>query len=176
MEFDTPEVCPLVFRDDANLVLFFISWAYSVRFGGMHELAQAALHLQRRHKVDLRPLLTFADREVEDPDDQFALDHAWQDAVRCCVCRATATPRLDDATCAASSKLRGLAARLRDLATSATASSATRRAAQFTWLIRSSNAGEAAACPPRPDCNDFVIIGPAQGGAPSVDVLTLRRE
>jgi hypothetical protein len=120
VEFDTPEVCPLVFRDDANLVLFFISWAYSVRFGGMHELAQAALHLQRRHKVDLRPLLTYADSEVEDPDDQFALDHAWQDAAALASsCRATADAiDSDDAT------LRGflegyqdLAARLRDLAT-----------------------------------------------------------
>jgi hypothetical protein len=120
VEFDTPEVCPLVFRDDANLVLFFISWAYSIRFGGMHELAQAALHLQRRHKVDLRPLLTFADREVEDPDDQFALDHAWQDAAALALaCRATAAAlETDDATLHALLEgYEALAARLRDLAT-----------------------------------------------------------
>ena len=46
------------------MVLFFISWAFSVRFGGMHELAQAALHMQRKHKVDLKPLLTYADRDA----------------------------------------------------------------------------------------------------------------
>ena len=90
-----------------------------MRFGGMHELAQAALHLQRRHKVDLRPLLTFADREVEDPDDQFALDHAWQDAAAlAAACRATAAALdTDDATL--HTLLEGyeaLSARLHDLA------------------------------------------------------------
>src|SRR5262245_34320142 len=119
VEFDTADACPLAFRDDANLVLFFMSWAYSIRFGGMHELAQAALHLQRRHKVDLRPLLTFADREVEDPDDQFALDHAWQDAAALAsCCRATADALdSDDATLRGYLEgYEGLAARLRELA------------------------------------------------------------
>jgi hypothetical protein len=80
VEFDAEEVCPIQFAGDPVILLFFISWAYSLRFGGMHELAQATMHMQRYHKVDLRPLLTFADHEVEDEDDRFALEHAWQDA------------------------------------------------------------------------------------------------
>ena len=87
-----PEVCPLAFGGDATVVLFFISWAYSIRLGGMHELAQAALHMQRRHKVDLRPLLTFADRDIEDEDDRHPLEHAWQDAAPlAAACREVAT-------------------------------------------------------------------------------------
>jgi hypothetical protein len=92
VEFDGDEACPLAFGNDPRIVLFFISWAYSLRMGGMHELAQAAMHMQRRHRVDLRPLLTFADQEVEDEDDQHALDHAWQEPAALAVCaRAAAT-------------------------------------------------------------------------------------
>ena len=80
VEFETDEACPLAFGGDSTVVLFFISWAYSIRLGGMHELAQAALQMQRKHKVDLRPLLTFADRDIEDEDDQHAMEHAWQEA------------------------------------------------------------------------------------------------
>ncbi len=85
------EACPHTFGGDPIVVLFFISWAYSIRLGGMHELAQAAMHMQRKHKVNLRPLLTYADREVEDEDDRHALDHAWQDAAPlAAACRAVA--------------------------------------------------------------------------------------
>jgi hypothetical protein len=80
IEFDTDEPCPFGFLGHPTVVLFFISWAFSVRFGGMHELAQAALHMQRKHKVDLKPLLTYADRDATSEDDQRELAHAWQDA------------------------------------------------------------------------------------------------
>ena len=86
IEFDIDEPCPLRFEGDPSALLFFMSWAYSLRFGGMHELAQAAMHMQRHHKVDLKPLLTFADHNVEDDDDQFALDHSWQDSVPLATC------------------------------------------------------------------------------------------
>lgn len=79
VEFQTDEPCPFGFLGDPTVVLFFISWAFSMRFGGMHELAQAAMHLQRRHKVDLKPLLTYADRDAESDDDRRELERAWQD-------------------------------------------------------------------------------------------------
>ena len=119
VEFDTAEACPLGFAGDPTVLLFFISWAYSLRFGAMHELAQAAMHLQRRHKVDLRPLTTYADRNVEDDTDQRELDRAWQPAAPlAAAARAAATAlESDDA------RLRELTAgydelapRLRDLA------------------------------------------------------------
>lgn len=87
VEFETDETCPLAFAGDPTVVLFFASWAYTVRFGGQHELAKAALRMQRRHKVELRPLLRYADRDVEDPVDQRELDRAWQDPAplaECC--------------------------------------------------------------------------------------------
>ena len=87
VEFDAAEACPVAFGGDSTVVLYFVSWAYSLRFGAQHELAQAAMRMQRRHKVELRPLLRYADQDVEDATDQHELDHAWQDAAplaECC--------------------------------------------------------------------------------------------
>lgn len=87
VEFEGDEACPVAFGGDPTIVLFFASWAYSVRFGGQHELAQAAMRMQRRFKVELRPLLRYADRDVEDTADQRELDRAWQDPAplaECC--------------------------------------------------------------------------------------------
>ena len=67
--------------------MYFLSWAYSARFGASHEFSQAALILRGEFKIDLAPLLTFADRNVEDPEDQDILDRSWQDAgplAQCC--------------------------------------------------------------------------------------------
>ncbi|MDA0301204.1 MAG: hypothetical protein DWG80_03860 [Chloroflexi bacterium] len=82
VEFDpTPaEPCPVAFADDPVIVLFFQSWAYSLDFGGTHELAQAAQYLKTKQKVDLKPLLKYADRDVETPNDQRELDRSWQPA------------------------------------------------------------------------------------------------
>ncbi len=118
-EADDVETCPLGFAGDPTVVLFFISWAYTLRLGGQHELAQAAMHMQRRHKVDLRPLLTYADRDVEDEDDQHALDHAWQEpAALAASARAVATAlESDDAVLRElMAGYDDLAPRLRDLA------------------------------------------------------------
>ena len=108
------------FGGNAALLLFFMSWAYSLRFGGMHELAQAMLHMQRYHKVDPRPLLTFADHVVEDEDDQYALDHAWQDSAplaACCRSIADALESEDeDLQSFTAEYLPALAERLRELA------------------------------------------------------------
>lgn len=86
VEFDAAEPCPLDFLDNPEVVLFFASWAFSVRFGGQHELAQAALRLQRRHKIDLRPLTRYADRNVEDEADRRELERAWQDPAALATC------------------------------------------------------------------------------------------
>ncbi len=50
-------------------------------------MSVAALILRSEFKIDLSPLLTFADRNVEEPDDADALERAWQDAAplaKCC--------------------------------------------------------------------------------------------
>lgn len=102
VEFETVEACPLDFLDDPTVVLFFASWAFSVQFGAMHELARAALHIERKHKVKLRPLLRYADRHLEDEADRQELERVWQPAVELAEnCRAVATAlESDDATLA----------------------------------------------------------------------------
>lgn len=92
VEIDAPERCPLDFLDDPTVVLFFASWAFSVQFGGMHELAQAALHLRRRYKIDLKPLTRYADRHIEDSSDRREFDRAWQEPEPLAACsRAVAS-------------------------------------------------------------------------------------
>jgi len=81
VEFDLSDECPLVFLDDPVIVLFFQSWAFSLRFGADHELAQAAAHLDRQLKIDLKPLLKYADRDVETTADEQELRRSWQPAV-----------------------------------------------------------------------------------------------
>ncbi len=82
VEFDPApdEPCPVVFADDPVIILFFQSWAYSLEFGGTHELAQAAQYLKTKRKLDLRPLMKYADRDIETPNDQREMDRSWQPA------------------------------------------------------------------------------------------------
>jgi hypothetical protein len=86
VEFDTDEACPFDFTDDPVIVLFFASWAYSAEFGGQHELALAALHLRRTRKVNLRPILKYADRNVESEADRLELERSWQPAEDLAAC------------------------------------------------------------------------------------------
>src|SRR3972149_6829808 len=80
IEFDPPlpnaPDCP----GDTSDLVYFLSFACAGRFGGSHELAMASLLLKGEYKVDLKPLFTFADREIEDPDDAEALELARQEA------------------------------------------------------------------------------------------------
>ena len=91
VEFDPApaEPCPVAFADDPVIVLFFQSWAYSLDFGGTHELAQAAQYLKTKQKLDLKPLLKYADRDVETPNDQRELDRSWQPAPDLAACART---------------------------------------------------------------------------------------
>ena len=59
---------------------YFLSWAFSTRYGANHEMSLASLVLRGEFGVDLSPLLRFADREVDEPADQEELDRAWQDS------------------------------------------------------------------------------------------------
>ncbi len=79
---DAPE-----FSSGTSDLVYFLSWAFSARYGANHELSLAALILRGEFKIDLLPLLTFADRQVEEPADAEALERAWQDAAplaECC--------------------------------------------------------------------------------------------
>lgn len=119
VETDAAEPCPLDFEGDPDVVLFFASWAYTVQFGGMHELAQAALHLQRRHRVNMRPLVRYADQHIEDDADAQELERAWQPAAElatCCRAIVAALSSRDEKLDELTAGFDGLAPRLGELA------------------------------------------------------------
>jgi hypothetical protein len=87
LDFDPPQPDAPDFTSGTGDLVFFLSWAYSSRYGASHEMSVAAVLLRSEFKIDLQPLLTFADRNVEDPADTEALERAWQDATplaECC--------------------------------------------------------------------------------------------
>ena len=75
-----------MFTSNTGDLVFFLSWAFSTRYGANHEMSIAALVLRSEFKIDLLPLLTFADRNVEDPADEEALERAWQEAAPLAAC------------------------------------------------------------------------------------------
>jgi hypothetical protein len=87
LDFEPPQPGAPTFTADTADLVYFLSWAFSTRYGASHEMSVAALVLRSEFKIDLLPLLTFADRSVEDPADEEALQRAWQDAAplaECC--------------------------------------------------------------------------------------------
>jgi hypothetical protein len=79
-ETDAPEPCPIAFGGDAGVLVYFLSLAFSTRYGSQHDLSKLALLLRGEYKIDLDPLTTFADRDVEVEADERELARAWQDA------------------------------------------------------------------------------------------------
>lgn len=80
VDFDPewPEAPP--FSGDTSDLVYFLSWAFSARYGASHEMAVASMVLRGEFDIDLKPLLTFADRDVEMEADADMMERAWQDA------------------------------------------------------------------------------------------------
>jgi hypothetical protein len=103
LDYDPPQHDARQFEGDSSDLVYFLSWAFSARYGASHELSEAALILRGEFKIDLLPLLTFADRDVEDLADETTLELAWQAAAPLAECCAEVTrafesgdKRLDD--------------------------------------------------------------------------------
>jgi hypothetical protein len=79
-ETDAGEPCPVELRGPGDVLVYFLSLAFSTRYGSLHPLSQLALLLRGELKIDLGPLTTFADRDIEVEADQVELDRVWQDA------------------------------------------------------------------------------------------------
>ena len=79
-ETDAAEPCPIAFGGADDVLVYFLSLAFSTRYGSLHPLSQLALLLRGEMKINLTPLTTFADRNVEEEADQVELDRVWQDA------------------------------------------------------------------------------------------------
>jgi hypothetical protein len=81
-EADAGGACPVAFGGPTDVLVYFLSFAFSTRYGAQHELARLALLLRSRWKIDLAPLTTFADRELEVEADRRELERVWQDAAK----------------------------------------------------------------------------------------------
>jgi hypothetical protein len=81
IDLEPPSDAALAFGGDTDILVYFLSFAFSARYGADHPLAHASMLLRGgEHKIDFKPLLTFADRDVEDEGDQKELERIWQDA------------------------------------------------------------------------------------------------
>ena len=78
-ESDPDDAAAAEFGGSTDSLVAFLSFGFAARYGAQHDLTRLAL-LLRGDKIDLQPLLTFADRNVEDPADQRELDRVWQPA------------------------------------------------------------------------------------------------
>lgn len=79
-ETDDAESCPIEFGGPSDVLVYFLSLAFSTRYGSLHPLSQLALLLRGEMKIDLGPLTTFADRNAEEEADERELERVWQDA------------------------------------------------------------------------------------------------
>ena len=102
VESDAPEPGPFRFRSDAGALLALISFGVAEPFGTQHPLTEFVRRLKRQHAVEVEPLLTFYDRDVEDAEDAVKLEAAWQPApaLRDCLDAIGAALRADAALAA----------------------------------------------------------------------------
>ena len=87
VEFDPPGEPPTTFGGETAPLIYFLSFAYAARYGAQHELSIVTGLLRDKHKIDLKPLLTFADHAAQDEADRQELERVWQDAAplsECC--------------------------------------------------------------------------------------------
>ena len=70
----------MTFSGETAPLVYFLSFAFAARYGAQHELALATALLRDKHKIDLKPVLTFADSAAEVEADRQELARLWQDA------------------------------------------------------------------------------------------------
>lgn len=80
VETTAGEECPVEFLGDSADIVYFISMAHSERYGADHPLAKAAALLKRRLRLNMAPLLNFADARVESSEEERLLEKLWQEA------------------------------------------------------------------------------------------------
>ena len=97
VESDAPAAPALSFQHDTTDLLALLSFGSAAAFGAAHPLAQLVRQLQTELGLDLAPLLTFYDRNVEDAVDEANLEAAWQEpaALRDCAAQTRAAITAD---------------------------------------------------------------------------------
>lgn len=86
LDFDPEQPDAPQFTNDTADLVYFLSWAFSQRYGASHELSTAGLVMRTEFGINMQPVLTFADRNIEEPVDAEALERAWQDAAPLAEC------------------------------------------------------------------------------------------
>jgi len=117
-ETDPPGACDTAFDGETDVLVYFLSLAFSTRYGAQHDLSRLALLLRGEKKIDLNPLTTFADRNVEVEADARELERVWQDAAPLAATLARVTEALasgDERIDALTRDTSDLLPRLRDL-------------------------------------------------------------
>jgi hypothetical protein len=80
VETTADEPCPIEFLGDTSDIVYFISMAHTERYGADHPLAKAAAILKRQLRLNIGPLLNFADARTENAAEEQMLERLWQDA------------------------------------------------------------------------------------------------
>ena len=80
VETTADEPCPVDFLGDTSDIVYFISMAHTERYGADHPLARAAAILKRTLRVNMAPLLKFADARTDNAAEEEMLEALWQDA------------------------------------------------------------------------------------------------
>jgi hypothetical protein len=80
VETTAGEEPPVDFLGPTSDIVYFISFAHTERYGAHHPLARSAAILKRKLRVNIAPLMTFADARTEDAEDEALLERIWQDA------------------------------------------------------------------------------------------------
>ena len=86
VEIDNPVVGALEFKRDPTDLLAFMSFAIAEPLGSQHPLTNLARRLKKDFDINLTPLLTFYDNDIEDDVDAINLEAAWQDAAALNIC------------------------------------------------------------------------------------------
>ncbi len=76
---DAANATTLRFAREASDLLALLSFGVAEPFGSQHPLTQLVRRLKTVHGLDVGPLLTFYDRDVEDALDAVNLEAAWQE-------------------------------------------------------------------------------------------------
>ena len=109
VETTAEEDCPLEFFGDSADIVYFISFAHSERYGSSHPLSKAA-RILKRLRINLVPLLTFADARTESAAEEQALETMWQDPAPLAECARRVAQEIET-----TEQLRELAADLPEL-------------------------------------------------------------
>ena len=137
VETTADEPCSVDFLGDTADIVYFISMAHTERYGADHPLAKAAAILKRTLRVNMAPLLKFADARTDNTAEEEMLEGLWQDAAPLAETARTVAEAIEGTTelRELTSSFPELSERLKELATIATWAADRGARVRLTYLI-----------------------------------------